>query len=79
MDKDILNRVNIIFQDVLAQPNLKLNVSDNAATIEGWDSLNHIYLITEIQKEFSIKFSIQEVRSIDKISSLLGLINEKLN
>ncbi len=78
MNNDLLARVNIIFQDVLAQPNLKLNISDTAETVDGWDSLNHIYLITEIQKEFSIKFSIQEVRSIDKISSLVGLINEKL-
>lgn len=79
MNRDVLERINPIFQDVLLQPNLVLSISDTAETVEGWDSLNHIYLITEIQKEFSIKFSVHEVRSISKVSSLVDLINEKLD
>ena len=42
--------------------------------IDTWDSLNHMRLITAIEKAFKIRFSMNEVMSISSISSLRELV-----
>lgn len=42
--------------------------------VKEWDSMNHLLLISEVEKEFHFKFSTQEVvdmKSLDDISALM--------
>jgi acyl carrier protein len=39
-----------------------------------WDSLNHLRLITAVETEFGIKFSMNDIQSIDSISKLNELV-----
>ena len=39
-----------------------------------WDSLNHLRLITAVETEFGVKFSMNDIQSIDSISKLDELI-----
>jgi acyl carrier protein len=39
-----------------------------------WDSLNHLRLITAVETEFDIKFSMNDIQSIDSISKLNELV-----
>ncbi|MCG6939235.1 MAG: acyl carrier protein [Gammaproteobacteria bacterium] len=41
-----------------------------------WDSLNHLRLITAIEVEFGVKFSMSEIQSIDSISKLNELVEQ---
>jgi len=47
---------------------------DNA---EQWDSFNHLLLISEIEKELGIKFSIQEVEKIKSFKDLKEIVSSK--
>ncbi len=45
-------------------------------TVELWDSLSHLMLVAEIEKEYSIKLSMREIQSIDSVGRLRELIEE---
>lgn len=46
-------------------------------TIRGWDSLSLLSLITEVQKEYGIKISIEEAISLDTIEDVVQIISNK--
>jgi len=46
--------------------------------IEDWDSLNHINLVSAIEKEFKIKFALGELMALKDVGAMVNLIVEKL-
>ena len=54
-DIEILKNLSNIFKDVMEDENLIIDKSFTAKDIDGWDSLTHIMLIFEIEKNFEIK------------------------
>ena len=42
--------------------------------VDLWDSLNHLRLITAVEVEFGVKFSMNDIQSIDSISRLKELV-----
>jgi len=42
--------------------------------VDLWDSLNHLRLITAVETEFDVSFSMSDIQSIDSISRLNDLI-----
>lgn len=77
--EEIIKKLNSIFRNVLNddQINLKINTSNNE--LEKWDSLNHILLILEIEKKFSIKITAGEIAELNSISLICDMINEKIS
>lgn len=51
---------------------------DNAVTIKDWDSLNHLNLIMEISKKFSVKFTFSETLKINNIGQLKKQLLKKI-
>lgn len=43
-----------------------------------WDSLNHLRLITAVETEFGVKFSMNDIQSIDSISKLDELVKSQI-
>jgi acyl carrier protein len=50
-----------------------------SANIEKWDSMNHVILITTLEKEFAITFDIMEIIGINKFGDFVDLIEKKQN
>tara|TARA_B100001093_G_scaffold503354_1_gene557618 strand:+ start:2375 stop:2629 length:255 start_codon:yes stop_codon:yes gene_type:complete len=77
--EELIKKLNSIFRNVLNddQINLKINTSKNE--LEKWDSLNHILLILEIEKKFSIKITAGEIAELNSISLICDMINEKIS
>ena len=42
--------------------------------VDLWDSLNHLRLITAVETELGVSFSMSEIQSIDSISRLNDLV-----
>jgi acyl carrier protein len=74
--KITLNDLNTIFQDVLENENIELTMETIANDIEEWDSLNHIYLIVAIEKQFKVKFTTQEIQSWNCVGDILNSLNK---
>ena len=39
------------------------------ARVDNWDSLTHMFLIGEIEKEFGITFTLKELNKINRVGS----------
>ncbi len=66
-----------VFADVLENENIILELSTTADHVEGWDSLNHIYLVVGIEKKFKVKFTTQEIQSWKNVGDIINNLNRK--
>jgi acyl carrier protein len=77
-EAEVLNKLNEIFRDLFDLPDLELNPEMSAADIDEWDSVNHVMLVVEIERQFKIKFHTAEVEEMKNVGDLLKLILDKL-
>ena len=55
---------------------IELSESTVAADIPEWDSLNHIYLVVAIEKQFKIKFTTHQIQSWQCVGDMLNELNK---
>lgn len=78
MERDeLLKQINSIFIEVLENPEIILTESTNADEIEEWDSLNHIQLVVEVEKKFSLRFTAMEIQSWNTVGEMIDCIAAK--
>ena len=76
-EKTVIDRLNAIFREVIEQDDITLSRELTADDVEGWDSLNHTLIISEIQKKFEIKFDLAEVLGFENVGDLVDAILSK--
>lgn len=77
--KEIMNQVNIIFVDLFDDKSIILDELSDTNTIDAWDSLNHIQVITAIEKYFKIRFDLNDLLNFQNIGDLCKGIQSKLS
>jgi acyl carrier protein len=77
--EEILKRVNQIFRSVLEDDSLVIENETTADDVDDWDSLNHIVLVVEIEKQFGIKFTANEILSFKDVGEMNEAIKKKLS
>lgn len=77
--KEIYEKLNEIFIDVLDLDELELTDETSANDIEEWDSLSHIQLIVAIEKAFRIKFTSLEIMKWRNVGEMVDSMETKLN
>lgn len=75
---DLLPQVQSIFRDILDQPDLVITRESSAYTVEDWDSLAHVNIVTAVERHFKIKFALSELQSLRDVGEMLDLIQTKL-
>ena len=63
---------------VLNIDEIEVNDTLTMENAKQWDSFNHLLLISEIEKEMSITFSIQEVEKIKSFKDLREIVSSKI-
>lgn len=76
---EIKNRIQDMFKDIFDDINIIVEESTTAENIEEWDSLNHITLISSIEHEFGIKFTLTEMTAMNDVGAMIDLIQSKLS
>ena len=76
--KEIFEKLNEIFIDVLDLDECELTEETSADDIEEWDSLSHIQLIVAIEKTFKIKFTSLEIMKWANVGEMVNSMEEKL-
>lgn len=76
---EILAKLQPIFRDVFDQDDLEVVRGSSSETIEGWDSLAHINLISAIEQEFSIRFALGELEAMNDVGEMIDLMEQKLS
>jgi len=67
------------FKNIFNDNDMVVTYSTNSDELENWDSLNHIKLMSAIEKEFNVKFALGELIELKNVEAIVNLmINEKL-
>jgi acyl carrier protein len=74
MDEKIFNRVVEIISKTLSRKNLVLDAETSSKDVEGWDSLAHVTIIAEVEKEFGISIDFMEILEIKTIGDICQTI-----
>ena len=74
----ILEQLQPIFQNVLDQPDLVITRQSDASSVEDWDSLAHVNIVTAIERHFKIKFALGELQELKNVGDMVDLIKAKL-
>ena len=72
-----LGEIQDIFRDVLENDEIIVTNKTCADDVEEWDSLNHIYLIVEIESHFNLKFTSSEIQEWKDVGDMIIAINNK--
>ena len=76
---EVFKGVQDIFRDIFDADDLVISNTTNSDEIEDWDSLNHINLVSAIEKEFKIKFALGELETLRDVGAMVDLMmTEKL-
>lgn len=73
----ILEKLNEIFQDIFDDDSLVITETTTANDVEDWDSIEHINLIDAVEKEFGMKFKMQEVSGMKNVGEMVQIIAER--
>ena len=66
-----------IFRTIFNMPQLELRDDLTALDVPGWDSFNHINLIIQIEEEFHVRFTSEEVGSLKNVGDMIKLLDNK--
>lgn len=72
-----MDKVKEIMANILDFSIAEINNETSPETAENWDSFNHLLLITAIEQELGIKFTMDEVASIKSYAILEDLVRKK--
>jgi acyl carrier protein len=76
-EPELYDGLNEIFRQVLDDDTIALTPSMTAEDVEGWDSMNHIFIVVEIEKRFGVKFQAAEMEELKNVGELAGLLRRK--
>ncbi len=73
----MLEKLQNVFRKVFEDGSLIISSSTSASEIKMWDSLTHLQLIAEIESEFKIIFTFEEVMMFNSVADILSTIEKK--
>ena len=76
--EELFDRVQDIFRDIFDEDDMVIEDKTSSNDVEEWDSLNHINLVSAIEKEFKIKFALGELVEIKDVGSMIDMMIEKI-
>ena len=77
MNEGIKTKAEKVFKKTFKDDNLEIYPEMTANDVSKWDSLSHMTLISNIEKEFKTKFSFKEVVGMKNVGDLLHLLEKK--
>ena len=75
--REIFTRLNRVFQEVFDDRSIRVTPQTTADDIEDWDSLEHITLISAVEREFRMKFKMGEISSMRDVGEMAQIIQER--
>ena len=79
MVESIFNDLRKIIISIFPEEDREIDGFTKFVDIKGWDSLEHINLITSVMNHFNIKFSMDELDQMVNVESIVNLIECKMN
>lgn len=74
---NIYDRLNEIFIEVFDDDSIYIDENTTSDDIEDWDSLEHITLINAVEREFGLKFKMNEVSTMKNVGEMVQIIAQR--
>lgn len=74
----ISDKIKTVLISILEHDNFEMNDDLTALDVDGWDSLSHMLIITQIEEEFNIKFKLRDLNKLKNMGSLIKVTQSKL-
>ncbi len=72
--ENILKQIKIIVEDVVGHDTFILTEKTQANEIKGWDSLNHIHIILQVENKYGFRMKATEVAQLKNLGSLIDIV-----
>ena len=74
-----MSKLEKIFCEVFNIEKKMINETLSIEKLESWDSLTHMDLVTSIEKELNIEFTMDEIVKMQDIKTIKSIISKKIN
>jgi len=75
--KEAMRELTPIFRELFDDDSIELTEDMTAADVDGWDSVEHFNLISEIESRFRMRFKMKEVSGMKNVGELADLVAER--
>ena len=75
---EIFQKVEEVCMDIFEDDQLTVSEESSASDIEGWDSLTHLSLVSELEEAFDIAFTLDETTGSKKLGDLVSAIEKHI-
>ena len=75
---EIVKTLRNVFISVLEHEKFVIDDNLSATDVDGWDSLSHMLIVTEVEDKFSIKFKFRELNKMKNLGDMITLISSKV-
>ena len=72
--REIYERLDRVFREVVDDDTIHVTPKTTADDMEDWDSLEHITLISAVEREFRMKFKMGEISSMKNVGEMASII-----
>ncbi|MCA0398088.1 MAG: acyl carrier protein [Bacteroidetes bacterium] len=73
-EEEILKEINSIFCNELSDDSIKLDFDSSADSVEKWDSINNLIIISSIEDHYGITFPLEVIFEAKNIGDLVNYI-----
>ena len=70
----VISWLNEIFEYIIDEGPVSLSDATTADDVDGWDSLTNIQLVVEIEKQFNIRFTSEEITIWKNVGEMIDCI-----
>lgn len=71
-----MKRLKEIFAEVMSIEEKDISDESSPENTESWDSFNSLILISELEKNFSLKFTTKEVMSVKNFKDIVEILKK---
>jgi acyl carrier protein len=73
-----ISRVRELLAQVLGVPAAGIGPEFSTSSSSAWTSLNHLMLVSQIESEFGVVFSNQEIRELTSFTAIVETLGRRL-
>lgn len=74
---ELNHRLEDIFREVFQDNTLRINDETKSDDVARWDSLGHLRLLSTVEREFDVTFTLDETMSIVSVSDLKRIVKAR--
>jgi acyl carrier protein len=75
----IADRVRAVLAEVLDVPAAGIGQGFSAASVASWNSLNHLMMVSQLETEFGVIFSNEEMQALNSFDAIVELLGRRLD